>query len=154
MTDSQTAPQKPKPSPKTLRPNRMRPAEFTRNSYHVEPQAGDRLEDLVRPEYWLHHAANLKGGDKIEMLWEDQSLYAEGIVLSADKKGASVCMTVGPVPLGKSLPNALGDLYKTQWAGPHAKHRVIRLSDGEIMKDGFANKDMANAYILSTLKAA
>ncbi len=44
------------------------------------------------------------------------------------------------------------DEYKVGWAGPHAKWRVTRLSDGEAMMDGLEDKAAAQRWIVDRQK--
>lgn len=142
-------------APKNLRPNRMKAAEFVRKVYHAEPSIDDTKEDILRPEYWLHMAPNMKPGDKIEMLWENGEQYAEALVLSATGKGASIGFTLEPMKLAiPEMPKTGSSLYDVKWAGRHAKHRIIRLSDNEIMRSGFDSAPDAWRYVAKELKAA
>ena len=140
--------------PKTLRPNRLKGAAHVRNVYHVEPAVDDEAEDLLKREYWLHFASQLRAGDKVEMLWESGTQYAEAVVLDADGKGATVAFTIKPMGLTEkaAITDNLG--YFPKWRGPHSKWSVLRASDDEVMIEQLSSKPEALRYISETLRAA
>lgn len=139
--------------PKTLRPNRLKGAEHVRKVYHVEPAKEDSAEDILKREYWLHFARQLRPGDKIEMRWEDGMQYAEAIVMDADGKGATVAFTIKPFELDIA-DKIESQAFIPKWRGPHSKWSVIRDSDQQIMKEFMDSKGEAIRYISETLRAA
>ena len=133
--------------------NLVKFAEFVRHVFHVSVPAAHSPKDMLQRDYWKHFAGNLKAGNKIEMLWEDRTLYAEAIVLEADAHGATIRFVQGPVRLDAVEVGEANSDYEVKWAGPHHKFKVIRTSDGEVMESGFGTKDEAMRFIASTLKA-
>lgn len=133
--------------------NRFKAAEFVRNVWHVTPVAGDTPETLLDPKWWVHVQRQLKVGDKIEVLAETREWYAECLVLDTGIWGAKVSFTVQPVALVNEARVEAPEDYEVKWAGPHAKHRVIRKSDNVVLKDGCATKEEAASWIKSHRQA-
>lgn len=50
-----------------------RSADFNRTIYHLDVDPSVSIDDLLRPNFWAHHAANLKRGDVIDVLTLDGS---------------------------------------------------------------------------------
>lgn len=48
-----------------------RSADFNRTIYHLDVDPSVTIEDLLRPNFWAHHAANLKRGDVVDVLAAD-----------------------------------------------------------------------------------
>lgn len=130
---------------KALTESGFKLAEFQRNVYLASPAAGVTLDDMKKPDYWANLGHILRPGDRIEVLPEDFTFFAELIVRDAGQLFAMVetlrCVTfdgeVAPVEAGA---------YRVQWAGPAHKFRVVRTSDGAVIQTGFPNKGAALRY--------
>lgn len=48
-----------------------RSADFNRTVYHLEVDPSVSIEDLLRPNFWAHHATNLRRGDMLDVLSAD-----------------------------------------------------------------------------------
>lgn len=130
---------------------RMKEESFVRTIYVATPEHGVVLEDLERPEFWAHVAEQLKPGDLIHVYPEDGSFWAELLVQSTSRVAAKVFVLRKHELSAADLPEEDAD-FEIKWAGPTAKFRVIRKSDGEVMKEGMG-KDEAQAYLQSHIKA-
>jgi hypothetical protein len=128
-------------------------AEHVRQTWHVTPRTGDGPKDLLDPKYWVHVARNLKPGDKIEVLSEAREWYAEAVVLSAGQFGAKVAFTLDPIRLENSAETEEPEGYEVKWAGPSVKWRVIRKSDGQIVREDLQSREEAATWIKSHAKA-
>jgi hypothetical protein len=57
---------------KTLHPTKMRnTAEFVRSQHHVIIDADHKLEDVLKPGYWAHHAERIRVFDLIDVIHND-----------------------------------------------------------------------------------
>lgn len=153
MAENQTEEQEAAPIV-TMKANSVKFAEHVRNQYHGTPSAGHSEADIESREYWKHHSRNLRSGDHIELLWEDNSKWAKVIVVSADNFGASVCFLHKPVNLQGKSKSSSSAPFATKWGGPHNKWQVVRSSDGEIIEKGMDARPDAERYITEKLKAA
>jgi hypothetical protein len=134
-----------------MKPTVLQPAEYSVTSYSHTPSAGEGIEDALKPEYWSHVASSLRVGNRIELLSEDGSWWAMLIVRAASKTDA-VVQALQYVPLGADAVD-LGDApYEVRWRGPKAKFGVVRKSDAEVMRDGFAVREHAEAWMVSHLR--
>lgn len=144
-----------KPKVRAITPARVKYAEHERQSYAVNPEMGVTVEDMKEPGYWAHVGHQLKPFDRIEARAEDGSWFAELLVRSAGRGWAQVAV-LAHYELGgetmQGLPSRASE-YKVEWGGPHHKHRVVRVSDGNVMKHGFESADAARAWLADHLKA-
>lgn len=128
--------------------NRVRGAEYNRNIYSATPEYGTRYEDVIKPEYWKHVASTLRPTDRIEVVSEEGTWFAELFVVSVGKQWAKV-FPMRFIELSESTPNEQQGVatHAVEWRGPKRKWSVERNSDKEVIKDQFATKDDANAWL-------
>lgn len=135
-----------------LRESRISLAEFIRQTHHVTPEEGTKFEDLLREDFWSAVSYKFKPADIIEIHAEDGSYFAELYIRAAGRNWAKVAVLrkvdLDPVEAQFSMPE-----FETAWKGPARKFAVIRLSDKEIIKDGFDTKEQAADYIRGHVKA-
>lgn len=114
-----------------LASNRLQFAEHRRNIYTVTPEAGTPYDALLKDGYWAHVSAKLRSGDRIEVLAEDGSYFAELLVLDAGRLYAKVAelrhvkLDVVEVQEGDLMLEGL----EVKWQGPHLKWCVLRGKD-------------------------
>lgn len=130
---------------------KVRPAEFLRNIYAATPEAGTTLEDILNPDYWVHVAKTLHISDRIEVIPEDGSFYAELFVVSVTSNLVKVKLLSHHVLNDVGLPAEPEDEYEVVWRGQTNKHTVWRKKDKHIMKDGFATKQEAAQWMTAYL---
>lgn len=131
--------------------NRFQSAEFTRHIWVVTPEHGTAFEDVLKPEYWSHVSAKMRPTDRIEVNAEDGSYFAELIIIAAGRQWAKVSV-LRKVDLERATEGNGDAQFEVKWGGPHHKYRVIRLSDGHVIKDSFPDKEEANKYIAQHIK--
>lgn len=149
-----------KPEQKTASIMRRQLVENARNTWCFAIEDAHTIKDLLEPAYWQHVARNLRRGDHIEALADDGSWYAELLVVDAGPVYAK-CVTLQEAKLEKYVPDSEQPLlagHSVTWGGNHAKWRVKRDQDNFTLRDGFANKVDAYAwlrsYTMSQVKAA
>ena len=128
---------------------RVKLADYDRNVFRVSPEQGTAFEQLLEPGYWVHVASKFRAGDKIEVFPEGGEYYAELLVVSGSRIHAKV------VPLQvKHLSAAkvaggpkTADPFKIEHKGSLHKWSVIRASDKEYVKDGFATREEAAEWL-------
>lgn len=139
--------------------NRFKSAEFRRNIWDAIPEAGTPFDDLLKPEYWAHVAANLRPWDRIEVRAEDGSYYAELLVRDAGRLWAKVeCLRKHDLGADTGqVPDVVADVtYSVQWRGPHSKHAVMRERGNgakEVLRDQFETREAAEAWKADHMKA-
>lgn len=139
-----------------MKVNQIQAAEFKRNLYAVTVPAGVKSEDLTHPDAWMHVAGKLRKFDRIEVICEDGTWFAEFIVLASSKTWARVT-ELRHVDLTAEVAQAavVPDELFVKWGSPQTKFRVIRRNDKAVLKDGFDTKADADAWIekFNTAKA-
>lgn len=134
-------------SPKQLAPTRLKHAEFVRSHYRVEPAAGASLADVADPEYLGHVAERLRPGDKLEIMPECMSWYAEALVVDAARRSARIQVILGPVAIDAGEQVLASDVFEARWISPTARFGVVRRADGALMAKQFPAKADAEQWI-------
>jgi hypothetical protein len=136
-----TAPAPAKKVAPRLTVDRFKEAEYTRRVWSMTPAENTEVDHLLKPEYWSLVAAKLNPTDRIEVVAEDNSWFADLLVISAGGNWAKVKL-LRHVPLNDSEDDAnLGSSqFKVMYGGVKAKHKVVRNADNVVMKDGFPTK--------------
>lgn len=117
--------------------------------WDVAVPAGTTIGDLLRPDYWAKVSGNTLATSeyaKVRVHWDDKTQYAEFYVRAADHSYA-ILELVSHVEFDESDRLTDTELYTVTWTGPTTKHRVIRKSDNQVMKDGFTSALAADDYI-------
>ncbi len=140
--------------------SRFKGAEFMRHVWRVTPERGTTIEQLQKPEYWSHVAANLRPYARIEVVPEDGEYFAEFIVTQCDRLFAKVAL-ICHIPLHEAAPVADAEFaeddnadYQFKWKGPALKWVILRKADGEKVAEGFESKDAAKLGLKDYLKKA
>lgn len=152
-------------------------AEQVRNRFAVTLEPGVELDDFLKEEATQHIASHLRRGDILEVCPEDQAWHADVKVKDAGKNYAKFNVIsfvrwaqkeekqepVAAAPSTDLRPPApqspaadgSGDAsaYAVKWGGPSQQFRVIRKADNEVMQSGFADKEVAAAWIAEHEKA-
>lgn len=129
----------------------LQEADYARPVYILKAKAGTTAEDYAQPETYAHVGGKLKPHTRLEILAEDNTWFATAIVL-----------TVSPLVRVEILSKhsfetdaaAVHEGYNAKWAGQHAKWRVVRKSDQNVMVDKLESKSEAVAWIEENAKPA
>lgn len=137
-----------------LKPMAFKQLEFIRNQWFVSPEAGVPWSEILRPEYWAHVAGKLKTMDEIVVVPEDESFYGRLLVM---RSGANVAVVreIQFLSFESTAQEVDEDDYIVKWAGPIARFRVIRKSDGAVLAEGeqVDTKEKALDFIRNHRKA-
>jgi len=132
------------------RPLKLLPVEHNRMTYFHAPEPGFDPEAMMEPGYWANVSKDLRAGDEIIVVPEDQSWRAHLFVRSAGKVEALVqCLSM--VTLGEDV-STQGGGYEVKFRG-RAKWAVVVVATGEVVKDGLATKEDAAAWMVQHTKA-
>lgn len=126
---------------------RYKLAEHARNVHHVTPEPGHTRAHLENPEYWAPLSRKFIPGDKVEVLAEDGSYYAELLVLACDRAWAKMHVLRWDVLTTTDVALSQADKFKVEHKGHVKKHCVIRVSDGAILFEGAHTKDVALKWL-------
>ncbi len=120
--------------PARAKPARLAQADSVRQVFHYTVEGGksrdEQMEELGDPMYWIHVARQLRPLDHVLVVPDDQSYFAEFIVLQSDTTTGVVLRPLMGVTLEGTGPRdaALRDktgLY-AKYSGPHVKWTVRR----------------------------
>lgn len=126
---------------KKLITRRMELAEFSRRVYMLNPEMGTEFEDILKPEYLSHVAAQLRPGDRLEVMPEDMAWIAELLVVNATTTSVQIAVLSEPKALDVAEPELSSDALSAVWKGPQLKWCVLRNSDSEIIQKGLLKAD-------------
>ena len=129
---------------KALNGTRLQRVEHYCSSYAVVVEEGTTIDMVQEPGFWVHVWSKLRRMDTIRVLPEDESYFAELLVLSAGQGWAKVHV-LRHVELDDAPAETGDESLAVEWKGPHRRYAVIRKTDGQILRDGFVKKtDAAN----------
>lgn len=132
-----------------LTADRIKLAEYVRNIFVINPEPNVKLEDMLQPAFWSHVAAKLHPSDRVEVIAEDGTYFAEFYVVSCGRNWAKVSL-MRMHDLSEDEPKtekpASGE-YEVQWAGGQEKARIVRLVDKQVIQSGFASKKEAAEWL-------
>ncbi len=132
-----------------LTPRNFKSSDSVRNQWHAQPEFGTPPEALLDPAYWAHVSAQLRRGDIIYALSEDNSYFVELLVIDAGKLFAKVvqlrCVKISTAQmLNVDVPEG----YEIKFRGPK-KWSVLRGKD--VLKDDM-EKSQAEQWLADHLK--
>lgn len=127
-------------------------AEYKRSVWTAMIPVGTAVEELSKPEYWAHIAAQTKTYDRIEAQAEDGSFWIDLLVIKAEKSA----LHTRPIHFIDLKPKAkvesADEPFFTKFRGPR-RWSVLRASDKAVMVEDIATEDEANTKV-AELKAA
>ena len=131
------------------RPVRLMRAEEVFTEYCHTLPAGVPIEDALKPETWDHVAKQLRQWDRIRVIAEDGAFEAMLVVIAS--QGAYVRLAELyrwelPANDAAAAPESAAPTYKVAHH-PTLKWRVIRIADGEVMKDQMPERTHAETWI-------
>lgn len=137
------------------KPERFVPASESRFMTSVEykaplvwycPEAGTPFEHLLRPEYWASIKL-LRTNAHVYVDAEDGSYFAELKVLKVGQGYAKVHVLRHEELAVATADPSIPDGYEIQFRGPIVKHRVVRLKDSHVLKQGLDTEDDARDWL-------
>lgn len=110
------------------------------------PEIDTPLEHLLRPEYWAN-IKQLRTNAHIYVDAEDGSWWAELKVIKVAQGYAKVHLLRHIELAAASADPSVPDGYEIQFRGQIVKHRVVRLKDGHVLKQGLDSEDDARQWL-------
>lgn len=137
-----------------LLPNRFGSFEYKNNTFKVEVPVGHTTEDFLKEEYWSHVARNLRNGDIIFAMAEDNSFFIQAVVIAAWNTGAKVhIFQYATLSKDFELPAEADKNYEVAHGGNHHKWRVLRKSDAKVLVAKLATREDAIKWLNEYKKA-
>lgn len=133
-----------------IQPNRIRNGEFIRVIYAATAFDGTLPEDLLKVDYWAHYSANFKPWDRVEVVANDGTWWAELVVLESGRNWTKMHLmrkiNLTTTDVAQSgVPQLIE--YQVKHRGPHSKWSVLRLSDGQVVHEGEEQKGGAETWL-------
>ena len=138
--------------PKRLAPNDLAATESVQAFYTAQPSEGTTKDEVLDSAFWTHVARSIRSGSEIRVFPKGGAWYGRYLVTYADSAQVRL-RELEYVDLDEVLPEELENgQYEVKWAGPVARHRVIRKSDKHVMRDKFASKAEASHWMMTNLR--
>lgn len=136
-----------------LVPQGLKGAEFASTTHSATPEAGTPYSRVLEPTYWALVSQNLRPMDEIKVIPQDLAYYAHLLVISVSKMDVFVkeISKVDFEPV-KTEESDQGE-YLIKYAGPLAKHRIIRKKDNQVLVENISTKEEARRWIAEHEKA-
>ncbi len=136
-----------------LMPARLKLEEQIQRNFVVIVDPKTTKEHLQDPAFWSLVAPQFVPMTRLTIYPDDNSFYAEYLVISCSKTWAKVHELSFKKLTDTSTESIPGE-YDIKWRGNHYKHSVIRKSDGAIIRDQFGTRDEADLWLKGHVKAA
>lgn len=142
--------------------NDLTVASYSRPDFRViVKDQNTTLDDVLRPEYWtnvgdkLHAVIKSHPFATIELVWDDSSKWAQLLVIDASPLWAKVKLLhfKDLTMVAVVEPPAASPEYEVAYKGPSARWCIVRLEDGERIKQGLSTKDEAQKELKDLLAA-
>ncbi len=121
---------------------RVQQAEYTRDLWMADVPRGTTIDDLLDESYWAHVAQLLRPRARIEVMCEDNSYFAELLVMGVGKLYAQVVL-LRAHELTQPIARKVTSPYSVDWSS--GKFRVLRGPD--VIKEGFDTEKDAQRWI-------
>jgi hypothetical protein len=139
---------------------KFKASHYVQKNFIATPDYGVTLEQVMDEAYWGHVARELKAGYTIEVMPEGLPYYAKLIVIHSDEKTRAMVKLLQFNDLVNEAPRPeLAEIVKEVGVGTKFKaerngrwFRVVRLSDGEVMKNNCVTMAEAEAWAAENLQ--
>lgn len=131
-------------------------AEFARNEHVIIAHASNTHADIIQPEYYAHVAHEMKARDRVEIWADDMSWFAQLVVLEVGKGWAKVYpLSLHEFGVANGLKGKVyeRDGYRVLHRGEFSQWSVVRISDGEVVREGEGTQGGAIDWLDNHLKA-
>lgn len=130
-----------------MKPTKLQLAEHTIIGYFHSPEFGVTIGDVLRPDYWAHVAPQLRVGHEIRVMAGDGSWWALLLVRAVGRTEAVVQDLIYK-ELGAAPDQDVAESdFEIAWRGPARKFGVLRKSDKAVVRDEFAVREQAEAWL-------
>lgn len=123
------------------------------NVHALTTQHGTPFEHVLEPEFWANIAHKLRPGDTVNVHTDDMSYYAQLYVRGVGAQGSLKLPNRADVEVlllkewGPAKKELKDKHHEVKFMGPHTKWCVIRISDQQMVKEGFATSDEAHTHL-------
>lgn len=128
-------------------------AQHLRNDWVFDAEEGTTVEEIIDPAYWSLVANRISHGDRIDVRLETGEWIAELLVIDKEVNWVRVhLLKLHELVLPAAAP-PVPKQHEVFWRGSHHKFAVRRLSDKEVVQNGFIDKAAAFEWIANRERA-
>lgn len=140
--------------PRSLIASRFQNSEHARTVWRVVAEEGTTLDDVRKPIFWAHVAHTMARFDKIEVLADDETWYAELMVRDCGRGFAStVVLSHIEFEANEADKPTSTEGFEIGWKGVKRRFVVIREADRTLVKEELPNKAAAMAWVQEFVRA-
>jgi len=133
-----------------LIPDRIRGADYNRQTLRAVPEAGTTIDEALQPDFWAHVAPKAKVGDIVEVFPEDGNWFFTALVVAASNIHLKLHVIHKAVfheaAPAKDAPKKNEAPFRVEFKGPKHKWSVIR-KDGVYVKEGMDDRETADKWL-------
>jgi len=122
-------------------------AEHLRNDWVFDAEEGTTVEQIQTKEFWSLVAYKFNHFDRIEVRLETGEWIAELVVRDKGLNWALIALLKLHEFEKTTAPQQPSDSFEVMWRGNHHKFAVRRKMDGEVVQNGFPDRNAAFAWI-------
>lgn len=127
---------------------RMALAEQWRQDWVVNAAEGDKLADVLKPDYWAHVASKMQPLDHVEVRAETGEWIAQLLVTTVGRNWAHVKLLQEYRLVSEDAGRVeAASPYDIAYKGPQRKHCVIRKADAAVLAEGLGTKVEAMSWL-------
>lgn len=130
--------------------DRMRGADYVRQALRATPEAGTTIDEVLKPEFWVHVAPKAKVGDILEIFPEDGNWFIEALVVAQSNVHLKLHVlkkeVINEVVAVKKEDKKEVPPFRVEFKGPQRKWSVIR-KDGTYVKEQFDDRSAAEKWL-------
>ena len=138
-----------------LPPNALQALDYASTKHDALIPQGVAPEELLKPEFWAHHAVKLRPWDEIRARAEDGTWLAYFVVLDCSRTWAKVHqlaihrLTTGDVAMTQASEAEVRAMVKAHEVrfDQGRKWNVVRKSDRMVVQEQIADQDSAVAWL-------
>lgn len=122
---------------------RYKLGEHARNVHRVNLEVGTTREELLDPAFFVNVSGSMRAGDIIEAVLDDYSRFFSLLIQKADRISVKVAVISDVTFEDAPAAEAPAEDFRIEHAGAQEQWRVIRLTDGVVIKTGLASEAAA-----------
>ena len=138
-----------------LPPNSLQALDYASTKHDAVIPQGVAPEELLKPEFWAHHAVKLRPFDEIRARAEDGTWLAYYVVLDCSRTWAKVHqlaihrLTTGDVAMTQASEAEVRAVVKAHEVrfNQGQKWHVVRKTDRMVVQEQIGDKDAAIAWL-------
>lgn len=127
--------------------SRFRETSFAVRRWRVDAEPGTTRADLEDPAFWALVAREMEPGQNVEVLADDMSFFAEGLVIDASERWAKVRVNhFHAYSAAEAAPLPAGQEFEVCFRGAR-RWSVKRKADAAVLSENHGTREAAAAWM-------